>query len=228
MRILSNPTRRKILQKLVQEYHYPLQLSRELRISQQAITKHLKIMEQLGVVECVTEKSETGPPRKMYIPTKNLVLTINLGPQLFETRMEHLSGESDHSQEYKELEEAYRKILHLQNYKERLKKLGNLLIEVDEEIREIEEKRLDIIRLKQRAIREAYLLIEELYQDYDLRAVLYALLNEDNLDLQALSDELDIRERALRKIIEELVSEDVLRKSLLEKKKKIKLPKEGR
>ena len=33
--VIGNPTRRQILRKLVKEEHYPLQLSRELQVSQE-------------------------------------------------------------------------------------------------------------------------------------------------------------------------------------------------
>ena len=43
---IGNPTRRRILRKLVKETHYPLQLSKELSVSQQSIMKHLKVLEE--------------------------------------------------------------------------------------------------------------------------------------------------------------------------------------
>ena len=44
--ILENPTRRSILRHLVKEPHYPLQLSELLDVSQQAVVKHLKVLEE--------------------------------------------------------------------------------------------------------------------------------------------------------------------------------------
>ena len=43
--ILENTTRRAILRHLVKEPHYPLQLSELLDVSQQAVVKHLKVLE---------------------------------------------------------------------------------------------------------------------------------------------------------------------------------------
>ena len=54
--VLGNPTRRKILEMLAMEKHYPLQLSRELDVSQQAVSKHLKVLEKYGLVECIEEE----------------------------------------------------------------------------------------------------------------------------------------------------------------------------
>ena len=46
MTILENRARRSILQHLVREPHYPLQLSELLDISQQAVMKHIKVLEK--------------------------------------------------------------------------------------------------------------------------------------------------------------------------------------
>ena len=43
LRLLENKVRRQILERLVREPHYPLQLAQQIGVSQQAIMKHLKI-----------------------------------------------------------------------------------------------------------------------------------------------------------------------------------------
>jgi ArsR family transcriptional regulator len=53
--VIENPTRRRILEALVREPHYPLQLSRELGMSQQIIMKHLKVLEDYRMVRCYPE-----------------------------------------------------------------------------------------------------------------------------------------------------------------------------
>ena len=50
--ILENRARRDILRYLVKEPHYPLQLSELLEISQQAVMKHVKILEKAGFIGC--------------------------------------------------------------------------------------------------------------------------------------------------------------------------------
>ena len=53
--LLENPTRRRILQLLSVERLYPLkmhkQLSKDMDVTQQAIVKHLKILEEHGIVQ---------------------------------------------------------------------------------------------------------------------------------------------------------------------------------
>ena len=88
MSILENSTRRDILKFLVKEPHYPLQLSEMLDVSQQAVMKHLKVLEEAGFVDSDKIPSEKGgPPRKVYTVNQSFSLRLDLGPDLF--RAEH-------------------------------------------------------------------------------------------------------------------------------------------
>ena len=50
--------------------------------------KHLKVLEDNGMVESFEEKSDAGgPPRKCYRPTKNFSIRIDFGPNTFRARM---------------------------------------------------------------------------------------------------------------------------------------------
>lgn len=86
--VLENPTRRKILRKLSTDANYPLQLSRELHISQQAIMKHLKVLEDAEFVVAYEEKSDLGgPPRKVYTPRKRYSIRIDIGPSTYDEKI---------------------------------------------------------------------------------------------------------------------------------------------
>ena len=86
--ILENPTRRDILRYLVKEPHYPLQLSELLDVSQQAVVKHLKVLEEAGFVDSEVKKSDKGgPPKKVYRVNQSFSIRLDLGPDLF--RAEH-------------------------------------------------------------------------------------------------------------------------------------------
>ncbi|MBS71868.1 MAG: hypothetical protein CMO20_02795, partial [Thermoplasmata archaeon] len=88
MTILENRSRRDILEMLVREPHYPLQLSQHLDISQQAVMKHLKVLEDSGFVESEKVKSDKGgPPKKIYSVKQSFSLRLDLGPDLF--RLDH-------------------------------------------------------------------------------------------------------------------------------------------
>jgi predicted transcriptional regulator len=82
--VLENPIRRRILQKLSREMNYPLQLSKELNVSQQAIMKHLKVLEDNDFVVSIEERSDKGgPPRKVYVPRKRYCVRIDIGPNTY-------------------------------------------------------------------------------------------------------------------------------------------------
>ena len=71
-----------------QEPHYPLQLSELLDVSQQAVVKHLRVLEKSGFVDSERVPSEKGgPPKKMYTVNQSFSLRLDLGPDLF--RAEH-------------------------------------------------------------------------------------------------------------------------------------------
>lgn len=222
LQILSNLTRRKILAKLVQERHYPLQLSKELRISQQAITKHLRVLESYGLVESMSMPSSEGPPRKLYRTTRHFTVTICMDPKVFEARAtesEPIPGLT--SEEAKELEDSFKIILHTQNYKDRVKKITALLQKTEEEIEELDRKRATHLHLKSKMLKEAYSLIAELYPDYSHRAILYLLLENPGLDVVSISRTLHMTEREVDQVIAELEDDDIL--SPRERKKGVKL-----
>ena len=57
--ILENKARRQILEMLVREPHYPLHLSKHLEISQQAVMKHLKVLEKFIYIEGLSNYQKT-------------------------------------------------------------------------------------------------------------------------------------------------------------------------
>ncbi len=92
---IENKTRREILFRLIHGDVYPLQLSRELRISQQAVMKHLYILEKTNLVKMRgVEKSDVGPKRKIYGLEESFILNIYLTPYFFDIRKRDLDTES--------------------------------------------------------------------------------------------------------------------------------------
>ena len=82
--ILQNKARRAILERLVREPHYPLQLSDQIGISQQAVMKHLKLLEEVGFgVKMKAASSKGGPPKNIYSVQQAISIRIDLGPDLF-------------------------------------------------------------------------------------------------------------------------------------------------
>ncbi len=71
--------------KLARDANYPLQLSKELNVSQQAIMKHLKVLEDGHFVSSFEERSDKGgPPRRIYAPRKRYCVRIDIGPNTYD------------------------------------------------------------------------------------------------------------------------------------------------
>ena len=85
--IVENPTRRRILESLVREPSYPLRLSKELGISQQAVMKNLAVMESGGLVESCRVDSDMGPMRILYSPSSEFTLVVEMHSSMFSARV---------------------------------------------------------------------------------------------------------------------------------------------
>lgn len=85
--MIENPTRRRILEALAVEPHYPLQLSKKLGVSQQAVMKNLALMEQNGMVTSYRVESNMGPMRTLYVPNEDFTLVIDMHTCTFRTTL---------------------------------------------------------------------------------------------------------------------------------------------
>lgn len=213
--VLENPTRRKILEKLTKETHYPLQLSKELNVSQQAIMKHLKVLEQYGLVLASEEPSTSGgPPRKCYLPTRNLSIRIDIGPNTFEAKMRTLDkdqapmllGEG----EVQEIPKEYARIQsNVEDPHEKLTELTKLIEKVDAQLVDMENQRTYLAQMRERLLQEVYAMIAQLAPDYNERKVLYYVVRTHNTDIPAISEALDIREKVLMDLFKSLRREQL-------------------
>lgn len=209
--ILENPTRRKILKKLSRERHYPLQLSKELKVSQQAIMKHLKILEDHQLVKCKVERSDLGgPDRKCYVTNHQFSVIIDFAPNLFNVEMRPLERDTEVGREYQKLDKEIEKSLSIEDPKKRLSAISQFVQEVSEEIEELEGKRSYLLGLKDEALEEAHTAVEELCEDYDERRLLYHLLDEDDRSLVKMSEKLNLRERVIKEMLRKLVESRIL------------------
>jgi predicted transcriptional regulator len=195
--ILENPTRRQILRKLVKEPHYPLQLSELLNVSQQAVVKHLKVLEESGFVDSERVPSEKGgPPKKMYKVNQSFSLRLDLGPDLF--RAEHrkipaggpmrLSGR---------LPPELNGVVDRLGTRRKLPMVEamGVLSELDSALERIDEHRDAVIALHQQVMRKVSPSISEQSGSYEERQLAHAIMNQPRrpLDLDAFSQGLRIQ-----------------------------------
>ncbi len=128
LEIIENHTRREILKKLVEGRCYPLLLSRELNLTQQAVMKHLAYLERTYMVRmCGYERNVKGPPRKMYELEGRYTLVVNLTPNIFDIKMQEIPKKK---------------------FNVNLRDADKILKEIDKELEEIDKKRLELLALK--------------------------------------------------------------------------------
>ena len=195
--ILENPTRRQILRKLVKEPHYPLQLSELLNVSQQAVVKHLKVLEESGFVDSERVPSEKGgPPKKMYKVNQSFSLRLDLGPDLF--RAEHRKiPDGGPMRLSNRLPPELNGVVDRLGTRRKLPMVEamGVLSELDSAIERIDEHRDAVIALHQQVMRKVSPSISEQSGSYEERQLAHAIMNQPRrpLDLDAFSQGLRIQ-----------------------------------
>lgn len=120
--LVENPTRRRILERIVREPSYPLQLSKELGVSTQAVVKNLTLMEQCGVVERTEVRSEMGPNRSLYSPCTEFTLIVDMRTHTFSAKLigAEDANEPEHTDIARRLDEIDERIEELDRERSRL------------------------------------------------------------------------------------------------------------
>ena len=195
--ILENPTRRQILKRLVKEPHYPLQLSELLDVSQQAVVKHLRVLEKSGFVDSERVPSEKGgPPKKMYTVNQSFSLRLDLGPDLF--RAEHrripAGGPMRLSNRLPPELDGVVDRLGTRRKLPMVEAMG-VLSELDSELERIDGHRDAVIALHQQVMKKVSPSISEQSGTYEERQLAHAMMSQPRrpLDLDAFSQGLRIQ-----------------------------------
>jgi len=221
--VLENPIRRKILAKLAKEQHYPLQLSKELNISQQAIMKHLKVLEDNELVQSFEEKSTLGgPPRKSYVASKHISLRIDIGPNTFSSEVYDYSnidkerepdkvGDKDKiDDEFKKYIDDFNKCQSIEDPKNRLAEYSKIIQKLNKELNEIKVKSAKLLNIREVVTHESNKLINDLSREYEERRILYYLLNNEDRELSSIADALDLREKVIMDLFNRLMKRHLL------------------
>lgn len=197
--IVENPTRRRILQAVVREPHYPLQLSKELGISQQAIVKNLNLMEKEGIVVSYRESSDRGPERIFYRPSSEFTITIDMRNNMFEVKMIPATSDSSKKQETKELEPKKTA------EERRLEEVRARISQIDRQIAEFDRRRSEIVRERNDLINEFLQMADITNMDYEHRELLYDMLNRPNWSAEDISKKLGFNETLVSRMIDDIL-----------------------
>ena len=226
--VLGNETRRRILNLISHEPMYFNQLAKEIRTGQQAILRHVKILEDSGLIESYSEKSDLGAPdRKYYKVNSSFNISISVSNDNFTIRNEGIE-----ELRYKEADNLYKKFdeLHTITFyqndrldqtmnkdkntkdikRRQIVSLGQILSKLQKNLEDTEgqilhlESRLNDLRaLKQSIIKMMHDIEKENFDDIERRLMCLLLegpmhLNEEKLTISELAEILDKNERTIK------------------------------
>ena len=139
--ILGNPHRREIIKLLSQEERYAFELAKLLNISQRAVTKHLESLSRLQLVTTREVPSNQGPQRKYYALDTGWILSVSIGPKVYQTIIKEIWAEPE--------EELIQRITDEIRRGKTIDILWNAINEftkIDDEIQRIEDKKIALLR----------------------------------------------------------------------------------
>lgn len=180
--MIENPTRRKILESLVKMPRYPLQLSKELGISQQAVMKNLSVLEKNGMVVSYRESSSIGPERTVYEPNSEFTLIVDMRNGMFSARMVEPKGE--------------RKDVDVNN----LKEMRSKVIDIDNELEQLEKRYSELMREKESIIAS----VISKQDGYAQKSLAYEILDAPKKTVEELSKDLNARTDVVKEMIDDI------------------------
>ncbi len=180
--MIENPTRRKILESLVKMPRYPLQLSKELGISQQAVMKNLSVLEKNGMVVSYRESSSIGPERTVYEPNSEFTLIVDMRSGMFSARMVEPKGE--------------RKDVDVDD----LKEMRSKIIDIDNELEQLEKRYSELMRERESIIAS----VISKQDGYAQKSLAYEILDAPKKTVEELSKDLNARTDVVKEMIDDI------------------------
>jgi predicted transcriptional regulator len=205
MFILGNPTRRRILQLLTKGSRYPFEIATQLKITPRAVSQHLALLEEKGIVKKRIVESPIGPERTYYYVDASLFLSFSIAPNTFREILDMLPDvvETSKGKLNKFLKEIYN-LEKAQSPLEKLRKGVELLKSVEEELVALREEEKQLIQISQMIFREMDRVIENFNLLPDAVSSLRILLESGGeCPLSKISELLDVREEKLMKALKD-------------------------
>ena len=201
--VIGNETRRKILQLLADEPRYFIQLSRDLGVSQQAVLKHLEILERNGFVTSYEEESSFPAPKRKYFQLNmSCMLAVGITSDAVEFVFQDIPRkEAVEEIDEKELKSILREVDMLEQENDPMELLNQsdtLLKEINTRLKEILEIESFLLRMRQRITKVAHGAIRSSFGEELHRHILYSTIGEEKQpNVDELSSMLDTREKEI-------------------------------
>ncbi len=204
--VLENPTRRDIIKRLSEEPNYSLQLAKDLGLGQQLVAKHLRVMEQAGIVSSSVEASPYGPKRKIYTLSKNMSVTLDVSSHFFKAKVVFFDSEpkrkeiSDHSAS---LMDKMDRTLEQQKQRETITPFTKIISDIDQRLQALENERAILLYIRNFAMKEASHIVE-LFQNPDTRRIIRYALDKHDINVKSISESLNMREAVVSQALSKL------------------------
>jgi predicted transcriptional regulator len=178
------------------------QLAKAIEIGQQAVLRHLQALEEGGLIETYTEKSELGAPdRKYYRLNDSFTLTISLSEDDFTITKQKIAKtqQRESMKFYKVLDSMPEEM------GEALSLLQASLADINAEMSALEIRVNDLRALKQQILRILHQIGMETFED-DERRVLYKIVEQSPKSMAELSRIMGEKQSHLNDIVTEMTN----------------------
>ena len=205
--LLGNNTRRRILESLTNEPKYFIQLSKEIGVSQQAVLKHLFLLENFGLIESFKAKSNlAAPDRKYFQLNRSVYLSIGITGNSMEIKMENIKGPNKiRSKNNMAIESKEGSIKKDKEITDILKNTKHKLELLAKRMQELEDEKIHLLKEKQQILEITHQVIRESLEEDLARRILYSnLISREITDIEELSEILNTREKEIKIIVKSL------------------------
>jgi len=208
--LLQNKVRRQILERLVREPHYPMQLAELIGVSQQATKKHLKELERGNFVAKMKVPSEKGgPPRTIYTVQEAISIRIDLGPDLFNCEQRKLPAGGP-MRLSRSLPASTHSVAEMVSGRKKISVGEGIshLAELNQVIENLDSQRDALISLHQHIRNRISQGVDTDFKQYEQRVMIHSIIEspEKRLDLNLLSKELQLGQRQVSELLDEVKS----------------------
>lgn len=198
--VLGNKTRRDILSALSDEPMYFNQVSKEMRIGQQAMLRHMQTLEDVGFVNTYGEKSGLGAPdRKYYRLDSSFNLTISLSQNEFV--IDYDKGEISEERLRKQLTKRFNQIPSDPGMA--LGTLRDHLEQIDDEIEDLQKEMYNLKAIRQTLLDKVHEIGKSNFVQLE-RKILYKMMRETPDSVSELSQMINENKSEVRNALKDL------------------------
>ena len=206
--VFQNKARRDILERLVREPHYPLQIANQIGISQQAVMKHLNFLEKKGfVVKMRDASNKGGTPKNIRSVQESISIRIDLGPDLFQCSQRSLPSGGPLKLTAR-LPNEVNGIAEMVSGRKRIS-VGEgafHLSKITESIEKLDRERDALVSLHQQIKQRVSTTVDSDFESYEQRLMIHNILEAPGakFNFKSFASELNLGAEATEKLIEDL------------------------